>query len=103
MTGEHWDHGLGKDAYYTEGGFDSMINFSTTDGNGLGKTQVKGSYQGYADKINFEVIEYGNPDNSEAGDLTGHNQVYLRAEAWIGWAILDGSAFARIETASSGS
>ena len=58
---------------------------------------------GYADKINFEVIEYGNPDNSEAGDLKGHNQVYLRAEAWVGWAILDGSAFARIETASSGS
>lgn len=58
---------------------------------------------GYADKINFEVIEYGNPDNSEAGDLKGHNQVYLRAEAWVGWAILDGSAFARIETTSSGS
>ena len=58
---------------------------------------------GYADKINFEVIEYGNPDNSEAGDLKGHNQVYLRAEAWVGWGILDGKAFARIETASSGS
>lgn len=58
---------------------------------------------GYADVINLEVIPYGNPDNSEAGDLKGHNQVYLRAEAWIGWAILDGGAFARIETASSGS
>ena len=59
---------------------------------------------GYADKINFEVIEYGNPDNdSDAGDLKGHNQVYLRAEAWIGWKILDGSAFAVIETAASGS
>ena len=58
---------------------------------------------GFADKINFEVIEYGNPDNSEAGDLKGHNQVYLRAEAWVGWGILDGKAFARIETASSGS
>ena len=58
---------------------------------------------GYADLVNFEVIEYGNPDNSEAGDLKGHNQVYLRAEAWLGWGILDGKAFARIETASSGS
>lgn len=56
---------------------------------------------GYADKINFEVIEYGNPDNSDAGDLKGHNQVYLRCEAWIGWAILDGGAFARIETTES--
>lgn len=51
---------------------------------------------GYADMINFEVIEYGDPDNS-GNDLKGYNQVYLRAEAWIGWAILDGAAFARIE------
>lgn len=51
---------------------------------------------GYADVINLEVIEYGDPDNS-GHDLKGYNQVYLRAEAWIGWAILDGAAFARIE------
>lgn len=51
---------------------------------------------GYADNINFEVIEYGDPDNT-GNDLKGYNQVYLRAEAWIGWAILDGAAFARIE------
>lgn len=56
---------------------------------------------GYADKINFEVIEYGNPDNSDAGDLKGHNQVYLRCEAWIGYAILDGAAFSRVEEAAS--
>ena len=57
---------------------------------------------GYADKINFEVIEFGNPDNdADAGDLKGHNQVYLRCEAWIGWKILDGSAFAVIETSGS--
>ena len=55
---------------------------------------------GYADIINFDVIEYGDPDNTGA-DLKGYNQVYLRAEAWIGWAILDGSAFARIESAES--
>lgn len=51
---------------------------------------------GYADIINFEVIEYGDPDNT-GKDLKGYNQVYLRAEAWFGWAILDGAAFARIE------
>lgn len=56
---------------------------------------------GYADVINFEVIEYGDPDNN--GDLKRYNQVYLRAEAWIGWAILDGAAFARIEKTGSGS
>lgn len=51
---------------------------------------------GYADIINFDVIEYGDPDNS-GKDLKGYNQVYLRAEAWYGWAILDGEAFVRIE------
>ena len=50
---------------------------------------------GYADLINFEVIEFGDPDGN--GDLKRYNQVYLRAEAWYGWAILDGAAFARIE------
>ena len=39
----------------------------------------------------MEVIEYGDPDG--AGDLKRYNQVYLRAEAYIGWAILDPSAF----------
>lgn len=57
---------------------------------------------GYADVINFEVIEYGDPDNS-GKDLKGYNQVYLRAEAFVGWGILDGAAFARIETTGSGS
>lgn len=52
---------------------------------------------GYGKDITFEVIEYGNPDNdATAGDLKGHNQVYLRAEAYIGWAILDPTAFAKI-------
>lgn len=52
---------------------------------------------GYAAEIPLKVIEYGNPDNdADAGDLQGHNQVYLRAEAYIGWAILDPTAFARV-------
>ena len=51
---------------------------------------------GYSRQLPIEVIEYGNPDNSEAGDLKGHNQVYLRGEAYIGWTILDPTAFARI-------
>lgn len=50
---------------------------------------------GYADIVNFDVIEYGDPDGN--GDLKRLNQVYLRAEAWYGFAILDGAAFARIE------
>lgn len=71
----------------------------------VGEYAYAGDFQnafkwGYADIINFDVIEYGDPDNT-AADLKGYNQVYLRAEAWIGWAILDGSAFARIESSES--
>lgn len=41
---------------------------------------------GYAKEIPIEVIRYGNPDNdTQLGDLKGHNQVYLRGEAYIGW------------------
>lgn len=82
------------------------VSINSTVSAVVGEYAYGGDFQnafkwGYADKINFDVIEYGDPDNN--GDLKRYNQVYLRAEAWIGWAILDGSAFARIETASSGS
>lgn len=53
---------------------------------------------GYAKEIPLEIIEYGCPDNdTTAGDLKGHNQVYLRSEAYIGWGILDANAFALIQ------
>lgn len=52
---------------------------------------------GFAKEIPIEVIEYGNPDNdADAGDLKGHNQVYIRGEAYIGWGILNPNAFSRI-------
>lgn len=55
---------------------------------------------GYGQDIELKIIEYGNPDNdATAGDLAGHNQIYLRCEAYIGWAILDGNAFAIVEGA----
>lgn len=50
---------------------------------------------GYAKEIPLQVIEYGDPDNSQK-DLKGYNQVYLRAEAFIGWGILDAKSFVRI-------
>ena len=53
---------------------------------------------GYARQIPIEIIQYGNPDNSELGDLKGHNQIYLRGEMYIGWGILVPEAFARIVT-----
>lgn len=54
---------------------------------------------GYGKDISLEVIEYGDPDNS-GSDLKGHNQVYLRSEAYLGWAIFDAASFARIIPAS---
>ena len=50
---------------------------------------------GYSKEIPLEIIKYGDPDNS-GKDLKGYNQVYIRAEVFLGWGILDGDAFARI-------
>lgn len=52
---------------------------------------------GYSKRIPLEVIPYGDPDNT-GKDLKGHNQVYLRSEVYIGWAIMDQDAFARVVT-----
>ena len=50
---------------------------------------------GFARDIFTKVIEYGDPDNTGV-DLAGSNQVYLRCEAYIGWGIMDGAAFAKV-------
>lgn len=52
---------------------------------------------GYSKEVPLEVIKYGDPDNS-GKDLKGYNQVYLRAELYLGWGILDPKAFAIIAT-----
>lgn len=52
---------------------------------------------GYSKEIPLEVIAYGDPDNT-GKDLKGQNEVCLRSEAYIGWAILDETAFALIQT-----
>ncbi len=55
---------------------------------------------GYAKEIPVEVIQYGDPDNSSK-DLKGYNQVYIRAEAYLGWGILVPEFFARIVEAGA--
>lgn len=50
---------------------------------------------GYADNIPLEIIEYGNPDGQ--GNLKQSNEIVLRSEAYIGWGILDKSAFSIIK------
>lgn len=50
---------------------------------------------GYGKEMFMDIIEYGDPDNT-GSDLKGHNQVYIRCEAYIGWAIFDADSFARV-------
>lgn len=52
---------------------------------------------GFARQMPLEVIEYGDPDNT-GNDLKAYNQVALRCEAYLGWAIFDKNAFALYST-----
>lgn len=54
---------------------------------------------GFAKGITYDIIEYGDPDGTGV-DLKANNEICLRAEAYIGWGILDKNAFARIEAAA---
>lgn len=80
-------------------------SISTLSANSSKDMALIGDFQncfkwGYAKQIPIEVIQYGNPDNDATlGDLKGHNQVYLRGEVYLGWGILDASAFAMIKSA----
>lgn len=72
----------------------------TVSGSVLTTMAVAGDFQksfrwGYSEKIPLEVIEYGDPDGA-GRDLKRYNEVCLRAEAYIGWAILFPEAFALI-------
>ena len=80
-------------------------SISTLSANSSKDMALIGDFQncfkwGYAKQIPIEVIQYGNPDNDDVlGDLKGHNQIYLRGEVYLGWGILDASAFAMIKSA----
>lgn len=52
---------------------------------------------GYAKNVPLEVIEFGDPDGQ--GDLKRTNEVVLRAEAYIGWGVLDAASFAIVREA----
>ena len=52
---------------------------------------------GIAKNMPLEIIEYGDPDGQ--GDLKRSNQIVIRSEAYIGWAIMDANAFARVTVA----
>ena len=78
------------------------INKTLTVKNSTGKADhaIVGDFQnrfkwGYAENIPMEIIEYGDPDGA-GRDLKAYNEICLRAEAFIGWGILDEKAFARV-------
>lgn len=80
---------------------DMNKTLSATGGTAKVDHAIVGDFQnmfkwGYAENIPLEVIEYGDPDGS-GRDLKAYNEILLRAEAFIGWGILDEKAFARVE------
>ncbi|MQW23893.1 MULTISPECIES: phage major capsid protein [unclassified Lactococcus] len=92
--------GQNPDGFY---GMGSDINKTLVVAGGTAKTDhvLAGDFAnafkwGYAENIPMEVIEYGDPDGT-GRDLKAYNEVCLRAEAYIGWGILDADAFARVE------
>ena len=73
----------------------STVSFNSGDDRAIVGNFADYFKWGFSRDVTIEVIEYGDPDNS-GSDLKGHNQVYLRGEAYIGWGILVPNAFARI-------
>lgn len=73
----------------------STLNATTTKDHAIVGDFQDGFKWGYSKEIPMEIIKYGDPDNS-GKDLKGYNQVYIRAEIYLGWAIMVPEAFARI-------
>lgn len=90
MTGECYTHYLSYDSYYTQGGFDSMINFSFNDQNSFnasasgvpGVSSINSTYANYASQLNtndkYNVLSY----------LSSHDTRLCRSDM-----IYQGSAF----------
>lgn len=88
--------GQNPDAFY---GMGSDVNSTVSAGNV--DQAIVGDFAnafkwGYAANVPLEVIQYGDPDGA-GRDLKQYNEVCLRAEAYIGWGILDADSFALIQ------
>lgn len=97
--------GQNPDSFYGMAS-DVNKNLVATGGTAEKDHVIAGDFQnmfkwGYAENIPLEVIEYGDPDGA-GRDLKAHNEILLRAEAFIGWGILDADAFARVVPAAAG-
>ena len=72
----------------------------TVNGNTVTDMAIVGDFQsafrwGYSLMPTLEIIEYGDPDGT-GNDLKAYNQIMLRSETYLGFTVLDPSAFARI-------
>ncbi len=93
MTAEVFPHGVVKDAYFTEGGFDSVINFDfQRDAKDVvaDSAELDALYREYADAINtdptFNVLSYISSHDTELFfDQTGED---IDAQFAIGTALL---------------
>lgn len=92
--------GQNPDSFY---GMKSDVNKNLTVTGGTAQTDhaIVGDFEnrfkwGYAENIPMEIIEYGDPDGA-GRDLKAYNEILLRAEAFIGWGILDADSFARVK------
>lgn len=92
--------GQNPDSFY---GMKSDINKTLVQEGGTAKKDhaIVGDFEnmfkwGYAENIPMEVIEYGDPDGA-GRDLKAYNEVCLRAEAFIGWGILEKDSFAIVK------
>ncbi len=77
----------------------STVSYNTADDMALVGDFQNAFKWGYAANIPMELIEYGDPDGQ--GDLKRTNQIVLRAEAYIGWGILDAASFRLIKAAGN--
>ena len=78
MVGEHFGHKVEKSKYYTEGGFDSMINFSfrSAAGNAIkNPSEINSTYNNYAQLINsnanFNALSYISSHDTGSQDDKG--------------------------------
>lgn len=74
----------------------STVSGGTTKDHAIIGDFQNGFKWGYSKEIPIEIIKYGDPDNS-GKDLKGYNQIYIRAEIYLGWGILLPEAFSVIK------
>lgn len=87
--------GQNPDAFYgMNSDVNNTVSFGTSDDLCIIGDFADAFKWGYVENVPCEIIQYGDPDG--LGDLKRQNQIVLRAEAYIGWGILDASLFKRI-------